>query len=463
MKKEKNAVSKNGLITNSYIPSTNGLVKADKCGEPMGCYNACDQRYGHYDIKYLHKFLPLIEHAAEFKANLIIGNGIVVKDGSDAEQKRLDDFLNESDNFLKIKDSIKNSLIYGHSLIRLIDYNGKLVLQKVGTFNFKILAVPTEVVGYKIPSLYLVRPKKEYAEDSSYDPNEHLSGDEAKPLVESDDLFTLLLSDVIHLKLNDYSAYGVSPFLFDRLRIQLILDGLLYNIEDLSNGGISKHLVWLKDSISARSLGISDAEMQNPDAFTDSINQVVDKTKKVFHKTFNEAPRQNSVVVANQAHLDHVDSLHPSVKSIEYMQYIQSIASELVPNAMHMHPALFQSREGGASATSLEPILDYTISTLTAPQQKLFEVQIFPKLAKRLGIKGEIVFDALDTTDLQQMADLKLKYSQIAQNLMTVAVPESDVHNMINTEITEVSGNGDKFYGNNLRTEDSMKADVTLV
>ena len=370
---------------NSYSPRTVELLHKDTQSDCGSCCDLFDSKDSPLlTIKKLHKEFPLVESVADFKADLILGRGITVKDGTDAEITKLNEFLTTNNHQGIIKNQIKSSLIYGHSLIRLVTLGTQRYLQPISPFNFILVNIPTDVVGFYLPNLYVVT-KKENTEIEHYKKDSIISKEgEYNILKQTPEVYSLFPSEVIHLKINENNAYGESPFLYDRLRLQLGYDVLRYNIIDAGNGGVSKILVGLKENIDPRSLGLNDIEGQDPQKYTEAIQNIATKNKETLHKNNNLEPRQNAVTIYNKAHIESIDKSSVDIKSIEYMQYVQGANTELVCSALGLHPALFMSREGGASATSLQPILEYTVNVLTKPAVELFETQVLSKIQKFL-------------------------------------------------------------------------------
>ena len=96
---------------------------ASMCGD-MTCVpaNSKQQKLAVYSIEYLVDNLPAVNFVVSFYTQLIIGAGLEAKDPYN--QKKLDEWLQKKNamgqtNQDIIADSVKNSLMYGYSGIRL--------------------------------------------------------------------------------------------------------------------------------------------------------------------------------------------------------------------------------------------------------------------------------------------------------------------------------------------------------
>jgi hypothetical protein len=459
--------NKSKKLLNSYRPANTSAVIEELSQVKNDCGSCCDlfdsQKTNPLNsIKILHEYFPLIESAADFKADLILGRGITVKDGTDAEIAKLNAFLTTNNHQGVIKNQIKSSLIYGHSLIRLITLGTQRYLQPIAPFNFFLVNIPTDVVGFFLPNLYVVTTK-ENTEKSHYEQKITVDKDGLLTFKQTNELYTLLPSEVIHLKINESNAYGKSPFLFDKLRIQLGFDVLSYNITDAGNGGVNKLLVALKENIDPRSLGLNEIEGQDPVKYTQAIQEIAKANKETINKNNNLEPRKNAVTIYNKSHIESIDKSSVDVRSIEYMQYIQGANTELVCSALGLHPALFMSREGGASATSLQPILEYTVNVLTKPAVELFETQVLSKIRKFLGISNNLIFEPLDLSNPLDVASVKEKLANVAEKTMGLGVNSNEVYDFINKNILEnTNTEKERLFSSNLKSEETLKDTIIV-
>lgn len=454
-------------IFKSYIPPQKELFSVTQSSKECG---SCTDLYKTTDVtstvEFLHKYFPIINSAASLKAFLVMGKGIKwVGNDEERNNRLLNEMLSNNNNQGVITDAIEKCFIYGHGLIRPVDYLGKLYLQPIKPFNFYIVNIKTGIIGFDLPNLYVVSktPVKE---------STHYSKDYKKVDIDSgftilnptDNLYPLLKSEVIHVKLNENNVYGESPFLYDRLRIELCTDVLRYNIKDVGNGGVSKLLVALRENIDPRSLGINEMEARDPEAYNEAMKAMVKANKDTINKINNIEPRENAVTVYSRDHIESITNSPVNVRSIEYMQYIQSMAIEVVCNALGLHPALFMSRDGGSNAVSMAPILEYTVNVLNKPAVELFETQLLTRIQDFLGLKGgKLIFEPLDLSNPLDVASVKEKLTSVAEKALGMGVNSNEVYDFLNKNVLEnTNTEKERYFNSTLKSESLMNEEIIV-
>lgn len=459
-------------MTNQYVGTANyprskgehlSANNLDRCGNSLFC-NSSEELT---DVQYLHANFPLVEFASDFKADLIMGKGIKWVPDKDNEDRQsqivLDNFLSDSNHEGVIKNQIKQTLIYGHSLIRLLEYDKKKKILPIDSLNFFIVLISTGIIGYKLPNLYIVT-KDKVKEKDHYSKRYIKTDNGLNSFNDTEAMYSLLPSEVIHLKLNETGYYGQSPFLYDKLRFRLGIDTLRYNIIDISNGGVSKLLVALQEQIPAQALGLTQSEAQDPEIYQKKLLESLTKMRHEISERNNVTPRDNAVTMYNTALIKSIEKQDVNVRSIEYMQYVMSMNTELVCNALSLHPALFMTREGGSNALSIEPILDYTVNVLIAPQRVLFESQVLTRIQNFLGLKGgRLEFGALDLSNPIDLANVKEKYAIIAEKMTGIGVNTNDLYKFVDQNVltTDTIGN-ERLFNSSLQNQSQLEDSIVV-
>lgn len=421
---------------------------ASICGD-MTCVPASDkqQRLAVYSIEYLVNNLPAVNFVVSFYTQLIIGAGMEAKDPYN--QKKLDEWLQKKNamgqtNQDIIADSVKNSLMYGYSGIRLSMGDFYAVLPQ----QFRIWKLPMTVKddkgnlkvvpGLKSLAFYEVNLKKDFKVEKEetervfvidgrkYTLDEVIKQKKLKAavdgsyvLAEDDDPETFARANDVyiepenfcHLRNSDDGDYGRSPLSYDKLRTHLLID-LLKNFRDeILNDG-SDYIMYLKAGLAA---GQSLTALLSQQTTDQSIKGAYDKkmvktasdkqmeaAKKLAEKMKKSQKTRMSIVRKDQ--IEEIKKLEGTVRLPDYIG-VYNDAKDVVADIYGIHSLLVGGKSSGWN-TGMSSMLEFTMDKTIRPFQQRYSNQLSEYVCRAAGVKGGVKFREYELLDQKAQADI---------------------------------------------------------
>lgn len=419
------------------------------CGD-MTCVNANDngsRQLANYSIEYLVDNLPAVNFVVAFYTQLIIGSGLQAKDATN--QSRLDAWLAQKNNMGQtnqdiIADSVKNSLMYGYSGIRLSMNNFYPVLPN----QFRIWKLPmtetdengrTHVIpGLRSLAFYEVNLSNDFKVEKDDKENVFIVGDRRYSLDEvirekmmkraydgsyiissgnDDEDFARAKTVYVepdnfcHLRNSDDGDYGRSPLSYDKLRTSLLVD-LLRNFRDeILNDG-SDYIMYLKAGLSAgQSLTGLLSEQTTNQSIKGSMDKRMVKTaadkqmeaaKSLATKMKKSAKTRMSIVRKDQ--IDEITKLEGTVRLPDYIS-IYSNAKDVVADIYGIHSLLVGGRSSGWN-TGMSSMLEFTMDKTIRPFQQRYSHQLSDYICRAAGVNGGVKFREYELLDKKAIADI---------------------------------------------------------
>ena len=431
---------------------------ASICGD-MTCVPASEkqQKLAVYSIEYLVNNLPAVNFVVSFYTQLIIGAGMEAKDKYN--QDKLDEWLQKKNamgqtNQDIIADSVKNSLMYGYSGIRLSMGNFYPVLPH----QFRIWKLPMTVDGedgksYVVPGLkslafYEINLKNDFKVEK--DESERvfiLDGkqytleqvikqkmlkeaiDGSYVLAEDNDPETFARANDVyveaenfcHLRNSDDGDYGRSPLSYDKLRTHLLVD-LLKNFRDeILNDG-SDYIMYLRAGLAAgQSLTALLSEQTTNQSIKGSFDKKMVKTasdkqmeaaKALAQKMKKSQKTRMSIVRKDQ--IEEIKKLEGTVRLPDYIG-IYNDAKDVVADIYGIHSLLVGGKSSGWN-TGMSSMLEFTMDKTIRPFQQRYSHQLSDYICRAAGIKGGVKFREYELLDKKAQADIdKVKADTEAQ------------------------------------------------
>lgn len=409
-----------------------------------------------YSIEYLVNNLPAVNFVVSFYTQLIIGAGLEAKDAYN--QEKLDRWLERRNSLGQtnqdiIADSVKNSLMYGYSGIRLSLGDFYPVMPN----QFKIWKIPHMVKDNKgdwqvIPGIrelafYEVNTKKNFAVEKdegcqnimgandqkytledvirkkkmvrAYDGSYYV-GDKDTNIGQIENVF-LEKENFCHLRNSDDGTYGRSPLSYDKLRTHLLID-LLKNFRDeILNDG-ADYIMYLRAGIAA---GHSLTGLLSEQTTNQSIKGAMDKNMvKTAADKQMEAARalaqkmkksaKTRMTIARKDQIDEITKLDGTVRLPDYIS-IYNDAKDVVADIYGIHSLLVGGKSSGWN-TGMSSMLEFTMDKTIRPFQQRYSNQLSDYIARAAGLKGGVKFREYQLLDNKARADIdKVKAETEAQ------------------------------------------------
>lgn len=424
-----------------------------------------DETIDLYFIREIIQNLPGANTAVELVVDLIFGTGIrFYSSRGDEDRDKVDGYNIELDAFLKQKNPVGQTNLnvlrtavweyeaLGHTAIRPIDLDGDKSLMNLSPEKWIRLMIKTNVKGVKETLLYIVDEsasrKVEFKRDKVISKINDMFGiteDGNGQIRVSDDiqsfsLYYLLPSEMTVLSLNAKDDYGVSPFMFDRQRIQLAIDAYWANIYDVNQDGFGKIILKIKDDINTlQAFGITKEEFKaNPRGSAQKISDIMKANNHSIAKNIMGSGTRDSVTTINGAVYDDLEALPREVKATQYLDIMQN-AITISANALAIDPSLLGAKDT-AYKSSTESILRHTVLNVMPPRQERLANQVEPTIKNMLGINDQnihIRFEPFDLTDQKEKAEVERLVSETAKNMFGVGVTTTDVSDYLSENIDQ--------------------------
>lgn len=430
---------------------TNNNVWWETCGAKKQCGTCtkCKLLYNYYNLEYLVHYLPNIKSVANLKTALVIGAGLELEYTGNEEltdnlkvrieedNNKLQNWLNTSNNLGNtnlsvIKSAIEETEIFGHSGIQLFNENNTLLLNPIHSFNFHIVLIKGKKGSTKIAFYYINLNDQ----NKDIDIKEVIDNKNSK-IKETDSQYYLLPDEFIHLKTNSENIYGVSPFVYDRGRIQLLLDSLLQNVNDINSEKFGKILLKTQEKVANEDLGLSnELAKANPEQRLENLATAFNLGREGLNSLTDNS---EAGWVMNKAYFEDMEQLARQIKGSDYLDWINTNATLIACNALGIHPDLLGGIGRGYSS-SLKSIIDFTITNYIKPVQLEYQAMLNQNILTKLdfGTDYKLVFKPLDFTDPKEIAEIYSKTAETAKKMADVGVPLQNIHDFIEEEIPSI-------------------------
>lgn len=429
----------------------NNNVWWESCGAKQQCGKCtkCQLLYNYYNLEYLIHYLPNIKAVANLKTSLIIGKGLELQyTGTDkltdslkakiaTDNQRLQDWLSSVNNIGNtnlsiIKTAIEDTEIYGHAGIQLFTERDILTINNIHSFNFAIVLLKGNKGSTKV--LFYFIDLENIDRDKDY---KDIIDSKTNKIKETDKQYYLLPDEFIHLKTNSDNEYGVSPFVYDRGRIQLLLDGLLQNVNDINSEKFGKVLLKTQQKVSNEDLGLSnELAKANPEQRLENLATALNQGRQGLNSLTDNS---ESGWVMNKAYFEDITQLARQIKGTDYLDWINTNSTLIACGALGIHPDLLGGIGRGYSS-SLKAIIDFTITNYIKPVQVQYEAMLTQKLLTKLNfdLDYKLVFKPLDFSDPKEIADIYSKTAETAKKMVDIGVPLQNVHDFLESEIPSI-------------------------
>lgn len=417
-----------------------------------------DHKLANYSIEYLVDNLPAVNFVVTFYTQLIIGAGLKAKDNYN--QGKLDEWLLKKNSLGQtnkdiIADSVKNSLMYGYSGIRLSLGQFYPVLPN----NFKIWKLPhtvdingriVPVPGIKEVAFYEVNNRKDFRVEKDDKHNVFVVGKNKYTLEQVirdkmlkkgidgsyyfDDGENGAVAEQIfiepdhfcHLRNSDDGDYGRSPLSYDKLRTHLLVD-LLKNFRDeILNDG-SDYIMYLKARNNA---GASLTSVLSSEAANASITGAMDKkmVKTTEQKALESAKRLASkmkksaktrITIAPHDTIDDITKLEGTVRLPDYLG-IYNDAKDVVADIYGIHSLLVGGKSSGWN-TGMSSMLEFTMDKTIKPFQQRYSNQLSDYICDAAGLKGHVYFNEYNLLDQKAVADIEKIRAEVEEKTANAA------------------------------------------
>lgn len=404
------------------------------------------QKLAVYSIEYLVDNLPAVNFVVSFYTQLIIGAGMEAKDPFN--QKKLDEWLHKKNamgqtNQDIIADSVKNSLMYGYSGIRLSLGDFYPVLPQ----QFRIWKLPLTassggvirvVPGLKTLAFYEVNLDKHLKvekdetervfvlDGKKYTLEEVIAQKKLKTavdgsyvLAEDDSPETFARAKDVyiepenfcHLRNSDDGDYGRSPLSYDKLRTHLLID-LLKNFRDeILNDG-SDYIMYLKAGLAA---GQSLTALLSQQTTDQSIKGAYDKkmVKTASDKQMEAAKilaqkmkksQKTRMSIVHKDQIEEIKKLEGTVRLPDYIG-IYNDAKDVVADIYGIHSLLVGGKSSGWN-TGMASMLEFTMDKTIRPFQQRYSNQLSEYVCRAAGVKGGVKFREYELLDQKAQADI---------------------------------------------------------
>lgn len=414
-----------------------------------------------YFIREIIQNLPGANTAVELVVDLIFGTGLEFYSSGDTEEDDLIDLNRQLANFLKLKNPVGQTNLnvlrtavweyeaLGHTAIRPIDLEGTPSILNLAPEKWVRMMVKTKIMGVTQPLIYLVdeksKRKVELKDDEVVNKISDLFGITSENGVirvdedaQSFYYYYLLPSELTVLSLNAKDEYGVSPFMFDRQRIQLAIDAYWANINDINQDGFGKIILKIKENINTlQAFGISKEEFSaNPRDTAQKIANILRTNNATLARNIKGKGVRDSVSTINGAVYEDIEVLPRAVKATEYLD-VMADSIVISANALGIDPSLLGAKDT-AYKSSTESILRHTVLNVMPPRQDRLASQIEETIKSLLGIESQdihIRFRPFDLTDRKEKAEVDRLVSDTAKNLFGVGITTTDITSYVSENL----------------------------
>lgn len=398
--------------------------------------------YSYYDLDYVYHNAPAVRSAVSDKVYYLLGSGLNLrtKNNEDDEtnpspeliaaREKFNSWL-ETENDLGMTNkkviisAMAENEFYGHAGIEIVHRpNEQASIKFVPSSNFVIVTNggiekrTRDMILFYWVTLYgwTTEMKPEIA-DITKNFSRYPQGKFGE--------YYILPDKFIHLRKNADNLYGKSPFLFDRHRLQLVLDAGLSNIQDAKNDGYAKLVATTNelgyDQVSKFSGIKADVMKADPRKFAEAVNSLISNLRDGLSSDLNDSRKKDSITVANGAIVKEIKEVSRAVTSDQYLEYIRQEGPAWAAQQLGMHPSLLGVRDT-SYATSIAPII-LNYRNKIRPEQEDYEL-IFNKILPEIGLGDyEVEILPIKVENRREEADIYIREAQALQQMVSAGVP----------------------------------------
>lgn len=394
--------------------------------------HVCADKQELHDVDWLVQNIPSMNYTRERLLNYLFSNGMT--SGSDEDNLKLDKWLYESTNktgstnYSVLREAIGQAVIYGECGLRM--FEGNLYAYRTGHFGilYTIADGVQEVMAY-----YIRKDGSEVDEDiQPEDINEY---NDIVKWFDEKGLILLDPSEFENLRNNTEELHGKSPFLYDKLRVQLLLSVYKRLNYDIEYDGPGRIIVRPK-------MGYEEAE-EGKEASTTAVLSTVSSDK--YEQMLKEVRRvsreiktssSDSVIVLSNGFSEKIDHLPRVTKATEFFTWLDN-EGVIVSQLLGMSPVLMEVGKWSGNV-SMSSIIDNAMLNTIIPMREQYAIQFSKLISRTLGI-SKVYFDKYEMTQAEDDTDERMKVAAIIKDLAYAAkaAPNEQLENLITT-LTDV-------------------------
>lgn len=437
MSKKKHYKPKNQPKQLMNTDSERSMIE-DMFGDP--CYpSVCPDINGNWReehkgvdrIEYLLKILPGINYVVGHLVNYIFSNGITT--GSSVSDESLDNWMYRKNgvgatNYEVLREAVRYASIYGECGIRW--YEDNIYTVKPGYYALLTLTEEgiTKIVGYmvrddgdKVAEDIVVKSRSVF--------EEAMSAEDVDIYLKSQHMILLTDEDFAHIRNDTGHLHGLSPLESDRQRVDLLVNTYKQLNYDITNDGVGRLLLWMKQGYISGESEVSTTEVinQTPHARDERFKKAVNDAAYVG-KSLKESG-VNSVTVLSNA-FSKADRLDRVTKATEFFDWI-SQEIEIEAQMFDIPPVLVGAGHLYGNI-SLQAVIDNDVINIIIPKREAYAVQFSPMICSHLGFT-KIYFDKYDLLQAEDINDTRIKVSEMIRNLASANKnsPSEDLEKLI--------------------------------
>lgn len=409
--------------------NTSQITGLKPCWDKKCVQNVYESQYNAYTDSYILQNLPYLGLAIDTKLNLLIGGGLKLTDEN--KDTSFQDWLYKGDTLTNIshireaiRDYVKGSCGYIYKL-----QNGNLLRLKPEnvhaiTINNPTVHGLTYAVGY-----YVDNSKKgfklEEVKDEVLKTPEQIIDFEGGYYLPSK--YVIVFVDVD----------SQSPLYIDRLRIQLILDAYLQNIDDINSEQTEKLALWLKDNIEPEVLGLSREQVTNdPSLYQNKLKEAINTIKTNMQLAMLNQDDRSKPLVLNKQIIEQMDKVQKTNNAYDYLEYLRTESIKLSASLMGLNPVLLGERETGLSS-SVKDVIEYTLESIIAPIQDHLSSLLTKALTEqfKIGVKDEILLLSAYKTSTKEILETEKQAIENTRGLIHSGVPTEQAYEYLNRNV----------------------------
>lgn len=368
------------------------MLECSECAD-IGTFKI-KKRTGKNKIKYMLHTLPGITYIRDQMINFMFSNNLTT--GNSEFEPQFKKFLyrknlKNTTNYDEIKSSIATASIYGECGLRW--YEGNLYHLEFNTYApltytadgvERVLGYVTRKDGKAIGQKDVDLTKNGYGSV-----NEFITTLSKKGLIFLDN------NDFVNIRNDVSKLHGLSPFLNDQLRLDLLVKAYERLNYDVVYDGPGRIILKLKDGYySSENNEVSTSEVMQNTAGNkkELVNRAKTEAKAIAKGLRNSS--SDDVIVLSNNFKDEIKHLERVTKATEFLEWLSNEGT-IVAQALGMSPSLVET--GAISGNvSMEKILDNGMRNNIVPLRERYAVQfsefITRKVNEEFGTSAEKVF-----------------------------------------------------------------------
>lgn len=383
-----------------------------RCAD-LGSMSTVLSKEGIDKIDALLEVLPGIDYVKTQMLNYIFSTGLTT--GNKTEDVDLEDFLYRTNlegttNYSVLRDAIGLAAEYGECGIRW--YQNDIYIVKPGTYALLI----ENKAGINISVACIISKTGKYIGQNEFinDDYSQIDFEELDEYFDDRGYLFLDASNFLNIRNNTSERHGRSPFLNDKLRMQLLVNTYERLNRDLNYEGPGRIVLYPKSGfVSSDTNSVSTTEVMATAA------NVLEKREERAAQELEKLGKQvkestsDSVIMLSDVFDKDIKQLPKVTKATEFFNWLKN-EGVILSQALGMSPSLLEL--GSVSGNvSMEKIIDNSMLNNIVPLREFYAIQFSPFLSRKLGL-SKIYFDKYE---LQQSEDENTMRTKIV-NIMSL-------------------------------------------